>query len=142
MLRDNTMIDMAFADDSEAEFEIVANLLKQKNGDKFKKLFCDGDISDYLGNDGRPDDSRADLALATMIAFRTGDDPDAVFSVIKQSALMRDKWDRRDYRDATIRKAIGSHGGKFHRSVMPHPYFIKFNEVTGKEYVSKPLLAR
>ncbi|MCQ2414064.1 MAG: phage/plasmid primase, P4 family [Clostridia bacterium] len=142
MLRDELKKDTLVVGESGENFDIVAKLLKQKNGDKFKKLYCDGDYSEYLSNDGKPDESRADFALAAMIAFRTGDDPDAVFSVIKKSALMREKWNRPDYREATIRKAIDSLGGKFHRSVTPHPYFIKVDDNTGQEYVSKPLLAR
>ena len=126
----------------DADFDLVGGLLKQKNGEKFRKLYVDGDMSDYLTESGEPDASRADLALASMIAFRTGDDPDAIFSVIRQSALMRDKWERSDYRENTIRKAIESCHGKFHRSVMPHPYFIKYDDQTNQEYVSKPLLAR
>lgn len=142
MLRDELKSGSVFADDSGEDFDIVASLLKQKNGDKFRRLYCDGDISEYIGNDGQPDDSRADLALATMIAFRVGDDPDRIFSVIKGSAIMREKWNRADYRESTIRKAIDSHGGKFHRSVRKRPYFVKYDADTDKEYVSKPLLAR
>ncbi len=142
MLRGKQKESSAFTDDGSEDFEIIASLLKQKNGDKFRKLYCDGDISEYIGNDGQPDDSRADLALATMVAFRVGDDPDKIFSVIKGSAIMRDKWNRADYREMTIRKAIDSLDGKFHRSVRKRPYFVKYDEDTNKEYVSKPLLAR
>ena len=126
----------------EADFDLVCSLLRQKNGEKFRKLYSDGDMSDYLGDDGKPDESRADLALASMIAFRTGDEPGRIFSVIRQSAIMREKWNGIDYRENTIRKAIESCNGKFHHSVMSHPYFIKMDESTGKEYVNKPLLAR
>ena len=118
-------------------FDLVTSLSKQKNGEKFVKLFRAGDISDY-----GQDDSRADLALASMIAFRAGDDPELIFSVIEQSALMREKWNRADYREMTIRKAIESCGGEFHASVMPHPYFVKFDRKTGKAEISCPLLAR
>ena len=50
-------------------FDIVANLLKQKNGEKFRKLYNDGDFPDYGSQ------SEADCALCAMIAFCTGADP-------------------------------------------------------------------
>lgn len=57
---------------------IIKNLRKQKNGSKFKKLFDDGDISDYGG-----DDSAADCALCSLIAFRTGDDPELIDAILE-----------------------------------------------------------
>ena len=68
---------------------------------------------------------------------------DAVIDeLFRQSALYREKWERQDYREATIQCGIEACGGEYHRSQMPHPYFIKFNEETGQPYVSVPLLAR
>ena len=49
--------------------DVIASLRTQKNGEKFAKLFDEGDISEY-----DEDDSRADAALCSLIAFRTGDD--------------------------------------------------------------------
>ena len=117
-------------------FDIICNLRKQKNGDKFRKLFDDGDTSDYGSH------SEADAALCAMIAFRTGDAPEVIDTIFRQSALYRDKWERTDYRDATIALGIKTCGGEFHRSKMPHPYFIKFSEDNGRAYVSVPLLAK
>ena len=47
-------------------FDIVCNLSKQKNSEKFTKLYYSGDYSDYGSH------SEADLALCSLIAFRTG----------------------------------------------------------------------
>lgn len=128
--------------DDRDNLNLVSSLLRQKNGEKFRKLYLDGDISDYIGDDGHPDESRADLALASMIAFRTGDDPDRIFSIIRQSALMRDKWNRADYRENTIRKALDSCNGNLNQSsAEARPYFVLLDDKS-KEYVSKPLLAR
>ncbi len=127
---------------SREDQKLILRLSEQKNGEKFRKLYQDGDLSDFLGEDGRPDESRADLALASMIAFRTGDDPKRIFTLIQHSALMREKWKRPDYREVTIRKAIDSCHGNFHPSVMPRPYFIERNAHTDKESVSPPLLAK
>ena len=117
-------------------FDIVANLLKQKNGEKFRKLYCDGDWSDYGSQ------SEADCALCAMTAFRTGPDPEMIDTVFRSSALMRDKWNRDDYREATIEKGIEACHGTFHRSKMEHPDFIRFNLQTGEAYIVVPLLAK
>jgi len=117
-------------------FDIVCNLRKQKNGDKFKKLYDDGDISGYSSH------SEADAALCAMIAFRTGPDPAAIDDIFRNSALYREKWERDDYRESTINAGIDACHGIFHKSRMEHPYFIKFHEKTGEPYVSVPLLAK
>ena len=117
-------------------FDIVANLLKQKNGEKFRKLYCDGDFSNYGSQ------SEADCALCAMIAFRTGADPEMIDRVFRSSALYREKWEREDYRTATIEKGIEVCDGIFHKSKMEHPYFIRFNKATGEPYIVTPLLAR
>ena len=117
-------------------FDIVANLLKQKNGEKFRKLYCDGDFSNYGSQ------SEADCALCVMIAFRTGADPEMIDRVFRSSALYREKWERDDYREATIEKGIEACDGQFHKSKIEHPYFIRFNKATGEPYIVTPLLAR
>ena len=71
-------------------FDLVASLLKQKNGEKFRKLYNEGDYSDYGSQ------SEADCALCAMIAFRTGADPQMIDMIFRSSALMRDKWNRDD----------------------------------------------
>ncbi len=117
--------------------QVIESLRSQKNGEKFARLFDHGEIDAY-----GQDDSAADCALCAMIAFRTGNDPDLIDAVFRQSALMRDKWERADYREMTIRAAIEACHGVFNRSVMPAPEFIQFDKQTGKATVSPPLLAR
>jgi putative DNA primase/helicase len=64
-----------------------------RNGLKFARLWR-GDASDYGG-----DDSRADLALLSMLMFWTRGDESRTDALFRQSGLMRDKWGRRaDYR--------------------------------------------
>lgn len=103
-------------------FDIICNLRKQKNGAKFIKLFDKGDFSDYGSQ------SEADLALCTMLAFRAGNHPEMIDTLFRQSALYRQKWDRADYREMTVQRAIEACGGQFHKSVMPHPDWISYNE--------------
>jgi len=122
-------------DGDKADFDIVCSLRKQKNGDKFIKLYDEGDFSDYGSQ------SEADAALCALIAFRTGPDPDAIDTLFRGSALYRDKWERDDYREATIAVGIEACHGTFHISKMDHPYFIKFDK-NGVPYVFSPLLAK
>lgn len=122
-------------DGDKAIFDIICNLRRQKNYEKFIKLFDMGDFSDYGSH------SEADAALCAMIAFRTGADPQMIDAVFRESALYRDKWDRDDYRESTINIGIQACNNTFHRSKMEHPKFIKFNEQTSEAYVSVPLLA-
>ena len=123
-------------DGDRAVFDIVCDLRKQKNGDKFIRLYDKGDFSEYGSQ------SEADAALCALIAFRTGADPDAIDEVFRSSALYRSKWERDDYRENTINAGISACNGVFHRSKMEHPDFIKFNEQTGEPYASVPLLAK
>jgi putative DNA primase/helicase len=116
-------------------FDIVCNLRKQKNGDKFRKFYDDGDITGYGSQ------SEADAALCALIAFRTGPDPAAIDEIFRTSALYREKWEREDYSESTINAGIEACHGKFHRSKMDHPYFVKFDE-NGSPYVFAPLLAK
>lgn len=117
-------------------FDIVCNLSKQQNGEKFKRLYYSGDYSDYGSH------SEADLALCTLIAFRTGAEPEMIDAVFRGSALMRKKWEREDYRTATIDAAIQACSGQFHRSKMEHPYFVVFDESTGIPHTKASLLAK
>lgn len=121
-------------DDGEC-FDIVANLRKQKNGEKFSQLYDRGDISGYGTQ------SEADAALCALIAFRAGPNPNAIDNVFRTSALYREKWEREDYRASTIQCGIDACHGKFHRSKMPYPPFIRFNEMTGEPYVAVVPLA-
>lgn len=116
-------------------FDIICNLRKQKNGEKFNKLFG----GDWAGDYGSQ--SEADAALCAMIAFRTGPDPESIDAVFRDSALYRDKWERDDYRDATISAGIEACHGVYHRSQMEHPCFIKFDN-NGAPLVFPPLLAK
>jgi len=117
-------------------YNIISKLREQKNGEKFSALFDLGDTTGY----GSP--SEADAALCALIAFRTGTDAETLDAIFRQSALYREKWEREDYREATIAAGINACHGIFHRSKMEHPDFIRFNKMTGEPYVVVPLLAK
>ena len=116
---------------------IIEALRRQKNGEKFSRLFDEGDISGYGS------ESEADMALCNMIAFRAGPNPELIRKIINKSALADKKWERDDYSlGLTIPKSIEFLDGNFHRSVKPLPPFIYVNEKTEEYCVSVPLLAK
>lgn len=79
--------------------DLIERAKGAKNGDKFARLWR-GDTS------GHPSHSEADLALVGLLAFWTGGDRGRMSGLFEQSGLYREKWDRDDYRDRTIEKAL------------------------------------
>lgn len=51
------------------------------------------------------DQSSADLALASKLAFYTGHDCERIVRLMHQSELVRDKWEREDYMRGTVLRA-------------------------------------
>lgn len=80
--------------------EIIHKIGMGLQRDKFNRLFTQGDTSEHNN-----DESAADLALLSIIAFHAGGDDEKMDAIFRQSALMRDKWERADYRALTIAKA-------------------------------------
>ena len=79
--------------------ELLAKATDAENGDKFRRLW-NGNTTSY------PSHSEADLALAGLLAFWTGGDRRRIDRLFRQSDLYREKWDREDYRERTINKAL------------------------------------
>lgn len=75
----------------------------------FKDLWtadADALASAFPTTDGRPwDGSSADAALAQRLAFWTGRNCERILNLMKQSALVREKWSRDDYLTRTILNA-------------------------------------
>jgi len=84
---------------------LVAKAKDAKNGDKFARLweFAGGSKDSPAGYDSH---SEADLALCGLLAFWTGGDRGRIDDLFRQSGLYREKWDRDDYRERTIGKAL------------------------------------
>jgi putative DNA primase/helicase len=70
---------------------------------KFDRLYADGDLTNYDG-----DDSRADLALAAYLVKAGLEDSYLIEQAMRGSALNRDKWDRDNYLKPTIEKALAT----------------------------------
>jgi len=50
--------------------------------------------------------SEADQALCSLLAFWTGPDPAKIDQLFRESELYRKKWERADYRERTVHKAL------------------------------------
>jgi putative DNA primase/helicase len=50
--------------------------------------------------------SEADIGFCTLLAYKYGNDPDAIDKEFRNSGLYREKWDRDDYREDTIQRGI------------------------------------
>jgi len=82
--------------------KIIDLCRKAQNAPKFEALFDHGDTSGYNG-----DESRADAALACMLAFWTKDAAQIERLMNKSALARREKWrEREDYRRLTIQNAL------------------------------------
>ena len=84
--------------------QVVAHASNSKNGEKFKALY-EGNWQDYYDSH-----SDADMALVSMLCFWCGCVEEQIDRILRESGLMRDKWDRMTgdatYGAITIRNAI------------------------------------
>lgn len=84
---------------------ILDRARKAGNGERFSALFDRGDTGAHHG-----DDSRADLALCSHLAFWAGGAVDVMDRLFRRSALYRPKWDEmrgvRTYGERTILRAL------------------------------------
>jgi hypothetical protein len=80
--------------------QLIAQALKANDGGKFARLWNGQWENEY------PSQSEADFALCMKLAFWTNRDAGRADQLFRRSALMREKWNRQDYREATIAKAI------------------------------------
>jgi len=88
------------------DHDLWDHMFTSKNGLEIRALF-DGVVS-FQRADGTADHSSADLALCSHLAFWTGRDADRMDRMFRQTGLYRVKWERADYRERTINKAIDS----------------------------------
>lgn len=91
------------AEEKEEVFVQISKALEHDNTGKFRRLFIDGDLSDY--GSGK---SEGDLALMRMLAYWFEGDIDTMLYAFSLSPLgKRVKWTtREDYRRLTLLKAI------------------------------------
>jgi hypothetical protein len=92
-----------------ADEQVISRLRAAENHKKFETLFDRGDWQSL----GYRSQSEADLALCMQLTFYTSD-AGQIDRLFRQSALYREKWERADYREQTIRKAIASQEVQYH----------------------------
>lgn len=80
--------------------EVIELCQRAKNADKFTSLFDRGNLAEHDG-----DHSSADLSLCSLLAFYTQDIAQ-IDRIFRASKLFRQKWERKDYRENTIKKAL------------------------------------
>lgn len=80
--------------------ELIQRASEAKDGAKFARLWAGQWEGEYSSQ------SEADLALCNLLAFWTGGDAARIDRLFRQSGLMREKWNRDDYRQATITAAL------------------------------------
>jgi hypothetical protein len=73
--------------------DVLERAASARNGETFLRLM-NGDTSAHAR-----DDSRADLALCSILRFWTGGDPEQMDRIFRQSRLMREKWDEVHHAD-------------------------------------------
>lgn len=81
--------------------ELVQKIRRSKQGEKFASLWA-GDQTGYESG------SEADLALVNILIGWTGGDYGRTDTLFRQSGLYRDKWERKDYRTATMDTAMSN----------------------------------
>jgi putative DNA primase/helicase len=79
---------------------LICRALAAKDGGKFARLWA----GQWQGEYASP--SEADLGLASLLAFWTGGHAARIDRLFRQSGLYRPKWERDDYREATIARAL------------------------------------
>jgi RecA-family ATPase len=81
--------------------QVIELCRKAKNAAKFSHLFDAGHTDDYSSA------SEADMALISIMAFYS-QDFGQLDRLYQQSALMRPKWQRNDYRERTINRVLAN----------------------------------
>jgi hypothetical protein len=109
-----------------SDSELIEKSLSANDGGKFRRLW-NGDFSEY------PSRSEADQALCCKLAFWTGNDAGRIDSLFRASGLMRDKWERENYRLKTIGKAIDKTSEIYEQRHRPETRTVGAAEWTAKE---------
>ncbi len=76
---------------------IIEKSAKSKQGEKFSALW---------NGEFETSHSEADQALCAVLAFWCGGDTEQMDRLFRKSKLYREKWERNDYREMTLQKAL------------------------------------
>ncbi|MBQ9632932.1 MAG: hypothetical protein IJV04_08495, partial [Lachnospiraceae bacterium] len=88
--------------------QVIKHATSAANGEKFRD-FLDGNWQQYYDNQ-----SDADMSFVSMLCFWCGNDSEQIDRIVRNSGMMRSKWDRQQsgstYGAITIRNAVASNG--------------------------------
>ena len=101
MLKSNTETTSSKHISYLSDDEVIKKASSSKQGKKFISLW-NGNIPKGKSH------SEADLMLCMILAFFCGGDTKQMDRLFRKSGLMRDKWERADYRTATLEKAVSN----------------------------------
>lgn len=85
-----------------SDSELWERMFSSEHGREIQALY-NGDTSSYDN-----DNSRADLAMCSILAWWTHGDAGRMDRMFRQSGLYRDKWERADYREWTLSRAMNN----------------------------------
>lgn len=134
MLKENKSTSISHTDSdilNMACTDIIEIIKKSEQAEKFEKLFSVGDTKDY-----GEDDSCADMALCSILAFYCGEDIELIDKLFCDSKLYREKWNRLDYKHSTIKKAIVLCKGKFYKNGVNFIMLEKLKKLTPEKRYS------
>ncbi len=89
-----------------ADADLLERMFRSKNGGRIRTLWH-GDASGYKSG------SEADLALVNHLGWWCNYDRQRVCDLFAQSGLYRSKWNRPDYRERTLSKALDGQSGGY-----------------------------
>ena len=124
VIADSDILDMACGD-------IIEIIKTSEQAEKFNKLFFAGDSTAY-----GEDESCADMALCSILAFYCGEDVELIDKLFCKSKLYREKWNRLDYKHSTIKKAIALCKGKFYKNGVNFRMLEKLKKLTPEKRYS------
>jgi len=104
----------------ESNIDLWVKMYNSEKGIEIRELY-NGDLTRYGG-----DHSRADQALCDHLAYWTNCNRARMDAMFRESALMREKWNRDDYRNSTLDKAIAD-----------RPVFTGYTKEEKKAYAQK-----
>ena len=113
---------------------LIGQALAAENGEKFRALW-----QGRWEEAGYHSASEADLALASLLAFWTRCDQDRIRKLMQQSALKRDKYQRADYLDRTIKRACQAGRPVDNIAVQTQPLTQVMGLVQGEKYYYRQL---
>lgn len=127
--------------------KILEVMFKSKYGAKLKDLY-EGNWEKHFRKDQKKSQSEADFFFVGSLMFFCGNNTEVVDRIFRTSGLMRDKWNRQDYRERTFQECLQAEIMKWDNPEGSEPedkiVFRRLSEVVAKniEWLINPILAK